>query len=82
MSSLRPSSTMPDGSHDARAGLRRGQVGIDGLQAHLGLERAHQELAHGDGLAVEEERPHAEIGVHAAHVRGVHLAVARAVIVP
>ena len=70
MLSMRPSSTMPEGVTTRAPACGGGQIGIDGLEAHLGLEGAHQELAHGDRLAVEEERPHAQVGVHALHPGG------------
>ena len=61
----------PRRGDDARARLAAAEVGVGGLQTHLGVEGADQELADGDRPAVQEERPHAEVGVDAPDARGV-----------
>src|SRR5215208_4211833 len=51
------------------------QVRIDGLQAHFVIERANYELANRNLAAMGKERTHTQVGVDAAHLRGVDLPV-------
>ena len=63
------------GSRHLGSSAGRHQVRVGRLQAHLGVERAHQELADRDGSAMVEERPHAQVRVDALHLGRVDAAI-------
>src|SRR3989442_12720460 len=65
------------GSYNPSSGLRRGEIGVIGLQAHLGVQRAHDEFAHRNCPALREEGANAQVGrvdrkstrLNSSHVR-------------
>ncbi len=55
--------------------MRRHQIGINCLQAHLVLERAGNKFAYRYSAPVLKERAHAQIGIDPSDLRGVNSTV-------
>jgi hypothetical protein len=56
-------------SCDTRSGAGSGEVGIDCLQTHLGVQRSNYEFANRDRSSVMKERSNSKIRVYALNVR-------------